>query len=107
MSNQRRLIRPFPLSIRKNSLAEPARQDLPLASEYESDSIKVLKGLAEYLDLSLGDLLEGILLHAFEQKAPFDDRTIKVIDQLKLSIKGVDAAIKAANKAQKLDKGGD
>jgi uncharacterized protein involved in exopolysaccharide biosynthesis len=31
----------------------------------------------------------------------------KVIDQLKLSIKGVDAAIKAANKAQKLDQGGD
>jgi hypothetical protein len=44
---------------------------------------KVLKGLAEYLDLSLGDLLEGILLHAFEQKAPFDENTIKVIDQLK------------------------
>ena len=49
----------------------------------EARLLKVLKGLAEYLDLSLGDLLEGILLHAFEQKAPFDDRTIKVIDQLK------------------------
>jgi hypothetical protein len=45
--------------------------------------VKVLKGLAEYLDLSLGDLLEGIVLHAFEQKVPFDDRTLAVIDRLK------------------------
>jgi hypothetical protein len=49
----------------------------------EARLLKVLKGLAEYLDLSLGDLLEGVLLHAFEQKAPFDESTIKVIDQLK------------------------
>lgn len=33
--------------------------------------VKVLKGLAELYDLSLGDLLEGIVLHAFEGKAPF------------------------------------
>jgi len=33
--------------------------------------VKVLKGLAEYHDVSLGDLLEGIVLHAFEGKAPF------------------------------------
>jgi hypothetical protein len=49
----------------------------------EARLLKVLKGLAEYLDLSLGDLLEGILLHAFEQKEPFDENTIKAIDQLK------------------------
>ncbi|MGO8686844.1 MAG: hypothetical protein ACLQT7_06610 [Candidatus Dormibacteria bacterium] len=45
--------------------------------------LKVLKGLAEYLDLSLGDLLEGIVLHAFEQKAPFDDSKLVVINRLK------------------------
>ena len=33
--------------------------------------LKVLKGLAEYHDLSLGDLIEGIVLHAFEGKSPF------------------------------------
>lgn len=49
----------------------------------ESSLLKVLKGLAEYTDLSLGDLLEGIVLHAFEGKAPFSDDTRKVIDQLK------------------------
>ena len=32
----------------------------------EKSLLKVLKGVAEYCDLSLGDLLEGIVLHAFE-----------------------------------------
>jgi hypothetical protein len=45
--------------------------------------LKVLKGLAEYLDLSLGDLVEGIVLHAFEGKAPFSEETIAVIADLK------------------------
>lgn len=44
--------------------------------------LKVLKGLAEYLDLTLGDLLEGIVLHAFEQKVPFDDATVATIERL-------------------------
>lgn len=51
--------------------------------------LKVLKGLAEYLDLSLGDLLEGIVLHAFDGKAPFNDRTVEVISGLK-QIYGLD-----------------
>jgi predicted DNA-binding ribbon-helix-helix protein len=38
----------------------------------ERSLLKVLKGLAEYLDLSLGDLLEGIVLHAFEGEQVFD-----------------------------------
>jgi hypothetical protein len=45
--------------------------------------LKVLKGLAEYKDMSLGDLLEGIVLHAFEGKAPFSEETIAVIDKLR------------------------
>jgi len=49
----------------------------------ERNVLKVLKGLAEYLDLSLGDLVEGIALHAFEGKAPFSAETIAKIDQLK------------------------
>lgn len=49
----------------------------------ESSLLKVLKALAEYTDLSLGDLLEGIVLHAFEGKAPFSPETRKVIEQLK------------------------
>lgn len=49
----------------------------------ETSLLKVLKGLAEYTNLSLGDLLEGIVLHSFEGKAPFGDETLKVITQLK------------------------
>ena len=49
----------------------------------ETSLLKVLKGVAEYTDLTLGDLLEGIVLHAFEGKAPFSAETQKVIEQLK------------------------
>jgi hypothetical protein len=49
----------------------------------ESSLLKVLKALAEYTDLTLGDLLEGIVLHAFEGKAPFQPATRDVIDRLK------------------------
>ena len=41
----------------------------------ESRILKVLKRLADSLDMSLGDLLEGIVLHAFEGKAPFTGRS--------------------------------
>jgi hypothetical protein len=49
----------------------------------EKSLLKVLKGLAEYCDLSLGDLLEGIVLHSFEGKAPFSDATLATIQDLK------------------------
>ena len=49
----------------------------------EKRLLKVLKGLAELKDLSLGDLLEGIVLHAFEGKAPFSKDTLAQIAELK------------------------
>jgi predicted DNA-binding ribbon-helix-helix protein len=49
----------------------------------EKRLLKVLKGLAEYLDLSLGDLLEGIALHALENTAPFRSATLEKIADLK------------------------
>jgi hypothetical protein len=49
----------------------------------ERSLLKVLKGLAEYLDMSLGDLVEGIALHAFDGKAPFSAETLDKIEQLK------------------------
>jgi hypothetical protein len=49
----------------------------------ESRILKVVKGLAEALDLSVGDLLEGVLLHAFEGKAPFSKATLHRIADLK------------------------
>lgn len=49
----------------------------------EKRLLKVLKGLAEYLDLSLGDLLEGIALHALENKPPFKPLTLDKVAQLR------------------------
>lgn len=49
----------------------------------ERNVLKVLKGLAEYLDLSLGDLVEGIVLHAFDGTTPFEPSTLATIGQLK------------------------
>lgn len=49
----------------------------------EKRILKVLKGLAEYHEISLGDLLEGIVLHAFEGKAPFSPESLERITALK------------------------
>lgn len=61
----------------------------------ETRLLKVLKALATELDLSLGDLLEGIVLHAFEGKAPFSDNTLKEIEKLRgiygLTLKAADS----------------
>jgi hypothetical protein len=49
----------------------------------EKRLLKVLKALAEYHDMSLGDLLEGIVLHAFDGKTPFSQDSLKRIQSLK------------------------
>ncbi len=49
----------------------------------EKRLLKVLKGLAEQLDMSLGDLLEGICLHAMEGKTLFGPETLEKIAKLK------------------------
>jgi hypothetical protein len=49
----------------------------------EKRLLKVLKAVAELKDMSLGDLLEGIVLHAFEGKAPFSPQSLKEIEKLK------------------------
>jgi hypothetical protein len=55
----------------------------------ESRLLKVLKALATELDMSLGDLLEGIVLHAFEGKAPFSASTLRKVKALK-AVYGLD-----------------
>ena len=49
----------------------------------EKRLLKVLKGFAEYHDLTLGDLLEGIVLHAFDGKTPFTRSSLERIKDLK------------------------
>jgi len=49
----------------------------------EKRILKVLKALAEFHDLTLGDLLEGIVLHAFDGKCPFSPANLQRIRELK------------------------
>ena len=44
----------------------------------EKRLLKVLKAIAEYYDMSLGDLLEGIVLHAFEGRSPFQEKDLQI-----------------------------
>ena len=63
----------------------------------EKRMVKVLKALAEYHDISLGDLLEGIVLHAFANQTPFSAETLQRIAQLK-DVYGMDYDIAASHR---------
>lgn len=65
----------------------------------EKSLMKVLRGLAEYLDISLGDLLEGIVLHAFEGRSAFAGKSelLQTIEGLK-RIYGMDYGSEAAHR---------
>jgi hypothetical protein len=49
----------------------------------EKRLLKILKAFADYHDLTLGDLLEGIVLHAFDGKTPFSQASLDRIAELK------------------------
>lgn len=83
--------------------APPSPPDLLLVERVqtgvrmEKRLLKVLKGLAELLDMSLGDLLEGIVLHAFEGRAPFSPETLARIAELR-RIYGLDLDASASHR---------
>ena len=84
---------------RKTRSAEPALEveRVQTGVKIEKRLLKVLKALAEYHDMTLGDLLEGIVLHAFEGKAPFERATLERIAQLK-KIYGLDLEARHSHK---------
>ena len=63
----------------------------------EKRMLKVLKALAEYLDISLGDLIEGIVLHSFEGVSPFGDEMRQRVEALK-AVYDMDYGREAAHK---------
>jgi hypothetical protein len=65
----------------ENSMIEVTR--VQTGVRLESALLKVLKALAAYTNLGLGDLLEGICLHAFEGKQPFSPETLEQIDRFR------------------------
>lgn len=65
----------------------------------EKRLLKVLKAFAEYHDMTLGDLLEGIVLHAFDGKCPFSPASLKRIAELK-RFYGLDLDSKASHRLE-------
>jgi predicted DNA-binding ribbon-helix-helix protein len=68
----------------------PSVERVQTGVRIEKRILKVLKALAEYHDMSLGDLLEGIVLHAFEGKSPFTDSESKTRIQTLKDVYGLD-----------------
>jgi hypothetical protein len=79
--------------MKKTKEAPKRVERVQIGARMEKSLVKVLRGLADYLDLSLGDLLEGITLHALEGKAPFSQETLghikcfKTVHGLKITAK--------------------
>jgi hypothetical protein len=73
----------------------PVVERIQTGVRLEKRLFKVLKALAELKDLSLGDLIEGIVLHAFEGKTPFNAETLRQIAELRkiygLELKAADS----------------
>jgi hypothetical protein len=81
-------------------MAEPRRipvERVQTGVRIERRLLKVCKALAEVYDISLGDLLEGVLLHAFEGKAPFDAKARARIESLK-EVYGLDLDASASHR---------
>ena len=70
----------------------------------EKRILKVLKGFAEYHDLTLGDLLEGIVLHAFDGKTPFSHASLERIQELK-KFYGLDLDSSASHRLTEIKRG--
>jgi hypothetical protein len=70
----------------------------------EKRILKVLKGFAEYHDMTLGDVLEGIVLHAFDGKTPFSADSLQRIRELK-KFYGLDLDSSASHRLTEIRKG--
>ncbi len=67
----------------------------------EKRLLKVLKAFAEYHDMTLGDLLEGIVLHAFDGKTPFSASSLERLGELK-KFYGLDLDSSASHRLQEI-----
>ena len=70
-------------------MAEKKIERVQTGVRIEKRILKVLKAIAKHREMTLGDLIEGIVLHSFEGKPPFGPDTITVIEKMK-EIYGLD-----------------
>lgn len=68
---------------RESELPQRSVERIQTGVRMEKRVLLVLKALAGAHDLTLGDLLEGIVLHAFEGKAPFGPDSLAKIEALR------------------------
>jgi hypothetical protein len=73
-----------------------------IGARMEKTLVKTLKALAEYLDLSLGDLLEGMALHALEGKSAFSSKTLGHVKRLK-TIYGLGLTVRDSHRLVEAD----
>ncbi|WOF73024.1 hypothetical protein QMT40_000650 [Parvibaculaceae bacterium PLY_AMNH_Bact1] len=79
-------------------MTNPVVERVQTGVRIEKRVLKVLKALAEYFDITLGDLLEGIVLHAFEGKAPpFTEEHLRALEELK-RVYGLDLDASASHR---------
>ena len=95
---------PDPQPKRATEADGPVVERVQTGVRIEKRILKVLKGLAEYLDMSVGDLLEGIVLHAFEGKAPFGAESRKVINDLR-RVYGLDLTARSSHRLKERGNG--
>lgn len=83
---------------------QPAKivERVQIGARMEKKLVKTLKALAEYLDLSLGDLLEGITLHALEGKAAFSAKTLGHVKKLR-AIYGLELTARDSHRLMEKD----
>ena len=63
----------------------------------EKRVLQVLKALAAKHEVGLGDLIEGIVLHSFEGKAPFGEDSLTFIEQMRTAY-GLDLTAEDSHK---------
>ena len=89
--------KPEARSAKSSSDARHVVERVQTGVRMEKRLLKVLKALAEYHDLTLGDLLEGIVLHAFEGKRPFGKPSLEVIAGFK-KLYGLELDVSASHR---------
>lgn len=74
----------------------PFSERIQIGIKMEKRMVKVLKAIAEYHDITLGDLIESLVLYSFENTVPFDTAIGQRIEQLK-RVYGMDYGLSAAH----------
>jgi len=85
-----------------NNTERPVVERVQTGIRIEKRILKVLKAIAEHVDISLGDLIEGIALHNFEGKCPFNADHVEKIAKLK-EVYGLDLTAKDSHRLVERD----